>query len=109
MDVHVQSAITEGLRDRGVDVLTVYEDGMSELADPALLERATQLGRISFTRDADFLAGGAEWQRSGKHFAGILYAHQLRIGIGTCLDDLELVAKVYEPADVENLVQDLPL
>jgi hypothetical protein len=35
MDHHVPRAITVGLRLRGVDVLTAYEDGQSELADPA--------------------------------------------------------------------------
>ena len=33
MDHHVPLAVTEGLRLRGVDVLTCYEDGTSELDD----------------------------------------------------------------------------
>ena len=53
MDQHVPRAITVGLRLRGVDVLTAYEDGTSELADPALLDRASELGRVLFTRDDD--------------------------------------------------------
>ena len=32
MDQHVPLAITEGLRARGVDVLTCYEDGTSEVS-----------------------------------------------------------------------------
>ena len=40
MDHHVPRAITAGLRNRGVDVLTAYEDNTHELDDPALLDRA---------------------------------------------------------------------
>jgi len=46
MDVHVPSTVTVGLRRRGVDVLTSQEDGTREADDVALLQRATDLGRI---------------------------------------------------------------
>ncbi len=36
MDHNVPSAITAGLRMRGVDVLTAYEDDAHQLDDPAL-------------------------------------------------------------------------
>jgi hypothetical protein len=39
MDQHVPRAITAELRSRGIDVITAYEDGASELADPVLLDR----------------------------------------------------------------------
>ena len=45
MDHHVPSAITQGLRQRGIDVLTAHEDGAAQFDDEQLLERATQLGR----------------------------------------------------------------
>lgn len=54
MDHHVPRAITSGLRLRGVDVLTAYEDGTHELDDPILLDRAGELGRVLFTQDDDF-------------------------------------------------------
>lgn len=46
MDHHVPQAITLGLRLRGVEVLTAYEDGTHEIEDADLLNRATrsQLG-----------------------------------------------------------------
>jgi hypothetical protein len=43
MDVHVPSAITEGLRRRGIDVLTSQDDGTRQLNDEVLLVRATAL------------------------------------------------------------------
>src|SRR5579884_1049821 len=39
LDQHVPRAIATGLRLRGVDVLTAFEDGASDLDDPALLDR----------------------------------------------------------------------
>jgi len=56
MDVHVRWAITAGLRRRGVDVLTVQEDGAARFEDPALLDRATQLGRVLVSQDDDLQA-----------------------------------------------------
>ena len=44
MDQNVPRAIVIGLRLRGVDVITAYEDGASLLTDPELLDRAGKLG-----------------------------------------------------------------
>jgi len=43
MDVQVPRAITEGLRVRGVDVLTAQDDGAGRFDDAALLDRAGSL------------------------------------------------------------------
>jgi hypothetical protein len=51
MDHHIPMAVTEGLRLRGVDVLTAYEDGTAQVEDPILLQRANELGRVLFTQD----------------------------------------------------------
>ncbi len=59
MDVHVPYAITIALRLRGVDVRTAQENPARELEDAALLDRATTLGRVMFTRDDDLLREGA--------------------------------------------------
>lgn len=55
MDHHVARAITSGLRLRNVDVLTAYDDGSHEAEDPALLDRATALGRVLFSQDDDLV------------------------------------------------------
>ncbi|HMP83584.1 MAG TPA: DUF5615 family PIN-like protein, partial [Verrucomicrobiota bacterium] len=66
MDVHVPLAITRGLRRRGVDVLTSQQDGTTRLPDDQLLDRATQLGRVIFSRDRDMLAEAVSRQRGGR-------------------------------------------
>lgn len=109
MDVNVRRAITGGLRLRGADVLTAQEDGAGRLADPALLDRAGELGRVLFSQDDDLVIEAVRRQRSGESFAGVIYAHQLRTTVGQCLNDLEVLAKVGEPEDFENRVEFLPL
>ncbi len=109
MDVHVDIAITRGLRARGVTVLTAQEDGARTLHDPQLLDRATALGHVLFTRDKHLLAEAVRRQRSGETFGGVVYAHQLRVPIGQCIADLELIAKVFDPPDMLNQIKYLPL
>lgn len=109
MDVHAHEAITAGLRRRGVDVLTAQEDGARRFADPLLLDRATMLGRVLFSQDEDLLSEAAQRQQRGEFFAGVIYAHQMKVSIGQCIEDLELLAKVNEPEDLVNRVEYLPL
>src|SRR5947209_5814859 len=108
MDHHVPSAITAGLRRRGVDVVTAEEDGSATLADEALLDRTTSLGRVLFSQDEDLLAITHQRLQAGRDFSGLAYAHQLAISIGQAVRDLELIAKVLEPADMHNRVEYLP-
>ena len=109
MDVHVHRAITTGLRLRGVDVMTAQEDGRRTAPDNILLTRATELGRVLFSQDEDLLAEAKQRQIEDIPFAGVIYAHQLRITIGRCVHDLELIAKVAEPEEMANWVEYLPL
>lgn len=109
MDVHVHRAITTGLRMRGVDVITAQEDGYRRASDAQLLDRATALGRVLFSQDDDFLVEGQARQISNVPFAGIIYAHQLRITIGQCVHDLALIAQVCDPSDMADRIEYLPL
>jgi hypothetical protein len=109
MDHNVPRPITVGLRVRDVDVLTAAEDGANTLPDPSLLDRATALGRVLFTRDDDLLAEAKHRQVHGIPFAGVIYAYQLTVSIGVCVRDLEIIAKASDPADLEGRVTYLPL
>jgi len=108
MDVHVPRAVTNGLRRRGVEVLTAQEDGTAELDDPSLLDRATELKRPLYTQDDDLLAEARRRQTAGESFAGVIYSHQLRSPVGKCIDDLELICKTFEPDDLKNRVEFIP-
>ena len=100
MDEHVPKAITIGLRLRGIDVLTVQEDSFSSKSDPELLDRALYLKRVIFTHDDDLLVEATKRQHSSQVFYGVIYAHHLRVSIGACIKDLELLAKY---GDVEEI------
>jgi predicted nuclease of predicted toxin-antitoxin system len=109
MDEHVHMAITIGLRFRDVDVLTVQEDDRAGTPDPLLLDRATELGRVIFSQDQDFLVEAQHRQTEGINFSGVIFARQSRVSIGDCIRDLEIIAKVGNLADFTNRVQFLPL
>jgi hypothetical protein len=109
MDQHVPRAITSGLRARNVDVLTAYEDEASTISDPLLLDRATALDRVLFTRDDDLLKEATLRQQLGQRFKGVIYAHQRRVSIGQCIQDLELIATLGTDEDIAGKVMYLPL
>jgi hypothetical protein len=107
VDHHVPAAITQGLRLRGIDVLTAWEDGAARLDDELLLERAMQLGRVLFSQDQDFLAIVSRWWQAGRDFAGLVFG-QAHLTVGQGVRDLELIAKVFDPPDMLNRVERIP-
>jgi Domain of unknown function (DUF5615) len=109
MDVQIPAAITEGLRRRGIDVLTSQEDGTREEDDATLLVRATELERVLFTQDSDFLRIAAEWQQTGRAFPGVVFAHQQGVSIGPLIEDLELLLTCCGINELESRVTYLPL
>ncbi len=109
MDVHIPLVVTQGLRRKGIDVLTSQEDGTAELDDEALLDRAAMLGRLLFTQDQDFLGIASERQATGSPFLGILFANQHGASLGRLIDDIELVASCGEWEEFSNRVTYLPL
>jgi hypothetical protein len=55
------------------------------------------------------LAEAKQRQVEGIAFTGVIYAHQLRITIGRCVQDLELIAEAAEMEELANRVEYLPL
>lgn len=109
MDEHIPFAITAGLRAHSVDVLTVQEDRRTGEDDPVLLDRAAELDRVFFTRDADLLTEASRRQGAGEPHCGVIYTHPLRMNIGESVRELLLVAAASEPIELQNLVLFLPL
>jgi Domain of unknown function (DUF5615) len=109
MDVHIPRAVTEQLRRRGVDVLTAYEDNASTLDDEVLLLRATQYDRILVTQDIGLSARASNWLTEGRHFAGVVFAHQMNITIGQLVRDLEMIALASLDGEFANHILHLPL
>ena len=84
-DEHVARAVVQGLRQRGVDVMTVVEAGLRSAADEVHLAHARSEGRVLVTHDADFLRLHA----AGADHAGIAYGPQ-DITVGDLLRSLIL-------------------
>lgn len=62
-----------------------------------------------FSQDDDLLAIAHRLQLAGSSFAGLIYGHQLDLSIGQAVRDLELIAQVYDPDDLRDRVEYLPL
>lgn len=45
------------------------------------------------TQDIRFRVLAEEWQRAGRMFAGLVFAHQRYVSFGQMIFDLELIAK----------------
>jgi len=109
MDEHVPKAITIGLRLREIDVLTVQEDNFLSKSDSELLDRAGYLKRAVFSHDDDLLVEATKRQRAGQIFYGVIYAHHLKVSIGTCIKDIEILSKFGDLEEIKNQVIFLPL
>ncbi len=109
MDENVNGAITRGVRKRGVDVVTVQEDGYGGRDDPDVVDRARSLGRLLFSQDEDLLAEAAHRQRNGITFGGVVFAAQGEVTIGQCVRDLELIAFAGTREEFLDRVHYLPL
>jgi len=108
MDVHIPAGVTQGLRRHGVDVLTAQDDGTGRTSDEDLLQRATDVGRVLLTQDADFLGITVRWQEDGRVFAGVLFAAQ-GTAIGRMIHDAELCLACLAADELQNRLLHLPL
>ncbi len=109
MGENVHGATTRGLRARGIDVQTAQGDLPAGTEDARVLDRATELGRVLFSQDADLLREAARRQQAGERFAGVIFAEQSSVPPGRCVEDLELIARALQPEELIGTVWYLPL
>lgn len=98
MDVHVHRAITEGLRRRGVEVLTCQEAALSTFEDVDILLYASERNWTVFSQDTDFLQLCALGQITHK---GVVYSHKQN-PISRIIQGLVLIHEVLESSEMEN-------
>jgi len=73
-------ALIRALRDRGVDVTTTSEAGMTESSDEDQLDWATAASRVLLTYNAaDFCRIHSEFAKIGRGHAGIIVAELRRL------------------------------
>jgi hypothetical protein len=99
-DEHIADAVVEGLRQRGIDVLTTQEAALLGAPDSDHLERALSEGRAIVTQDADFLRLDAD----GHEHSGIVYAPQ-GSSVGAMVRLLVLIHEVYTAEEFHGSVE----
>ena len=103
-DEHVKAAIVEGLRLRGMDVVTAQERDQRQVDDEALLAVATREGRLLLTNDADFLRIHSRWLSHQKSHAGIVFWRQ-DLAVGPAVRRILQYALKSSPADAANALR----
>ena len=98
-DENVSRAVIHGLRQRGVDVLSVPEADMLSASDEEQLAFAIEQKRVIFTHDDDFLKLAA-----GSEHAGIVYGSKQSL-IGNIIRSLMLIYDVLSVEDMKNQVE----
>lgn len=88
LDEHVPRAIARGLRNRGVEVLTVGDADLLSATDELIVEYAFTEGYVIFTQDEDFLRIHSQ----NVEHAGIVYSKQGRRTFGELVQFLKLIA-----------------
>ena len=101
LDEHVDPAVAQGRRQRGVDVTTTLEAGLAGAPDADQLACAAAAGRILVTRDRRFLALHGE----GVPHAGIAFRHSKRRNIGQLVLDLVLLWRTATAEEMRGRVE----
>lgn len=100
-DENVEVEVAEQMKQRGIDAVTVRDLSLLGDTDIHHLRRATDMGRVLCTYDADFLRLAAE----GIEHAGIIFGFHDRTTYGDWVRGLELICSVYTLDDMKNQVE----
>ena len=100
-DQHLPRPVVDGLRRRGVEILTAQEAGRCTLPDSDQLAFAATEGRVLVTFDPDFLA----LHQAGTSHAGIAWCPATKYGIGQLIQMLLLLRSVVSSEEMVNHVE----
>ena len=96
-------ALVQGLRARGVDVITVFEEGMTGQSDALQLEYATLQGRAIYTFNVGhFYQLHAEYLAAGKTHASIIVVYRQRYSVGEQMRRLLKLGETRSAEDMRN-------
>ena len=101
LDEHVDPAVAEGLRRRGINVTTTVEAGLTGATDEDQLRFATADARVCVTRDPDFLI----LHSRGIAHGGIAYWHPKRRSVGQIVLDLTLLWRIATAEEMQGRVE----
>jgi hypothetical protein len=98
---HIPSAVVNGLRQRGIDVLTAQEANRCSLPDSDQLAFATAQERVLVSFDSDFLA----LHNAGTLHAGIAWCPATKYRVGFLIQMLVLLHGVADRDEMKNRVE----
>ena len=101
LDEHVNPAVADGLRRRGIEVTTAAEAHLLGTDDTDHIAFAVAERRVIFTNDADFL----RLHDRGLAHPGIVYCHQQSRSVGEIVRALELIWEVLEPDEIASQIE----
>ena len=101
LDEHVDPAIAQGLRLRGIDVTTTVDANLLSAPDESHLEFARREVRVIFTNDADFL----RFATAGIEHEGIAYCSRTARSIGFIVRHLCLMHDCLQPDEMHGRVE----
>ena len=97
--------IIEALKKRGIEAWSARDVGNLGLKDEEQLEYACREKACLFITDDDFLRIAQKWSYQGKEHQGIIYVHPLKLSIGECVNNIELLANVLEIHEMKNHIE----
>lgn len=96
----VNIAVAEGLKRRGVKVVSARDAGNLGLSDKEQLDYATRNNFVIVTHDDDFLSMAMKFEHKG-----IVYVHQQKYRVGDLIRRLKLLGDIAEQKDMVNHVE----
>jgi len=99
-DENIEQAIVEGLRRRGVKIVSAGELGYIGGSDDFHLRKASEMNAVILTHDNDYLIIAEKFDHNG-----IIFAHSKNVSIGQCVRGVELIANILTDKDMKNHVE----
>jgi len=99
-DEHIPAAVIEGLRQLGIDVLSVPDAGLLGADDWVHLERAVADQRVILTQDTDFL----RLCREGGEHPGVIFVPR-QMEIGEMIRGVELVHGAVDVSEMRGHIE----
>ena len=94
IDENVDIRIAEGLKNRGIEVFSAKEEGMTGASDLEHFNYAFQIRAVIFTHDRHFLKIANKLIDDGKSHWGVIFVSMNKLNIGECIKRLALYADV---------------
>lgn len=99
-DENIERSVIEGLRRRGIEVISAGELEYYGKPDEFHIRKASEMKAVILTHDNDFLMIAERIDHSG-----IIFSHSRNVSIGQCIRGVELIVNVLSDKDIKNHIE----